>query len=287
VRRTLRCGCGHRTFTARQDRDKQACLLTCGRGHHSLLLDSRDYWGDVIQEGRPPVVQCRCKGRLFEVSLAYAFVADRDVVSAIDVHLDCIGCGKPSRFTIDIDYEPTHRLIEQPLDPCEDPWLKARQVSLTGYWQPEDLHAVIRHAIDGEGARAYLVMSSTNGASITSPRSADELITQIRGSGAFDVFFASGEVVFPKHLPDLWKKTAVVHVSSGYDLGIGELHYVDYAHEIIEGTAVVAQPAAFLELASRIEQWLRSNFVSDRWKTAIDNPDGYRHMRERGLLGGN
>jgi hypothetical protein len=47
------CACGVRQFHIRLFRDERVGLLTCKAGHHSLLLDSRDYWIDVLQDGRP------------------------------------------------------------------------------------------------------------------------------------------------------------------------------------------------------------------------------------------
>ena len=68
-------------FQLRVDKNEQVGLATCTAGHDSLLLDSRDYWAEVIQDGRPPITKCRCKSNRFLLSLHYQFRAEGDVAS--------------------------------------------------------------------------------------------------------------------------------------------------------------------------------------------------------------
>lgn len=124
------CNCGAQQFKVRLEPDEQVGLLTCSAGHHSLLLDGRDYWADVLQEGRPREIKCRCGGVLFRVNLAYDFREDGDVRS-VDVLPRCCDCGRGrAAVSFEIDYSPTAELISKPLDPIEQPWLKARRTKL-------------------------------------------------------------------------------------------------------------------------------------------------------------
>ena len=130
------CNCGAQQFKVRLEPDEQVGLLTCSAGHHSLLLDSRDYWADVLQEGRPKEIKCRCGGVLFRVNLVYDFREDGDVRS-VDVLPRCCDCGRGrAAVSFEIDYSPTAELISKPLDPIEQPWLKARRTKLPPIGSP-------------------------------------------------------------------------------------------------------------------------------------------------------
>ncbi len=64
-----------------------------------------------------------------------------------------------------------------------------------------------------------------------------------------------------------------------YSTGPGELYYVSYALERIEGGAVVPQPAPFLGLATTIRSWLESQLVSERGRVTVDNPEEYERLK--------
>ena len=88
---SLSCACGDRIFRVRIDLDEQIGVLTCAHEHHSLLLDSRDHWHDVVQDCKPRERRCRCGERAFEVDLTYDLRDDGDVRS-VAVELCCVGC---------------------------------------------------------------------------------------------------------------------------------------------------------------------------------------------------
>jgi hypothetical protein len=90
---TCQCVCGAQRFGVRLERDEQVGLLTCPARHYSLLLDSRDHWAAILQEGRPKQVRCRCGELLFRVELAYDF-RDSGEVRCVDVMLNCCSCGR-------------------------------------------------------------------------------------------------------------------------------------------------------------------------------------------------
>src|SRR5271170_1099743 len=101
---TCQCSCGALQFCVRLDRYEQVGLLTCPAGHHSLLLDSRDYWADVLQEGRPEQIKCLCGESLLQVDLIYDFREDGGV-RCVDVSLSCCVCGRKNNGTsFEINY---------------------------------------------------------------------------------------------------------------------------------------------------------------------------------------
>src|SRR5277367_2208314 len=108
---TCECACGTRQFHVRLFRDERVGLLTFKAGHHSLLLDSRDYWIDVLQDGRPKQSRCRCGGTVFRVDLVYEFRENGDVRS-VEVSPICAECNRAqSPLLFEINYGPTTKLV--------------------------------------------------------------------------------------------------------------------------------------------------------------------------------
>src|SRR2546430_10598591 len=96
---SCQCSCGALDFEVRINRDEQVGLITCAAGHHSLLLDSRDFWADALQDGRPKVSRCRCGGKLFQLSLEYEF-RDSGDVRTIQIKPSCSSCGRPQVLVV-------------------------------------------------------------------------------------------------------------------------------------------------------------------------------------------
>jgi uncharacterized damage-inducible protein DinB len=143
----LTCACGRSAFRLRIKEDEQVGLVTCEEGHHSLLLDSGDYWLDVIQDGKPTERKCKCGSKDWHIGLAYDRRDDQSI-RGVSVHASCAKCKTARKPTVfEIDYEPTDALVTQPLVPCADPWLKARRVVITGLWTQADLDAVVTYAL--------------------------------------------------------------------------------------------------------------------------------------------
>jgi hypothetical protein len=100
------CGCGSLQFHLRLKREEQVGLLTCDAGHHSLLLDSRDYWADILTDGGPKQSRCRCGGTLFRLTLEYEFRDDGEVRTVL-IKPTCSDCGREQTPAwVEIKYAP-------------------------------------------------------------------------------------------------------------------------------------------------------------------------------------
>jgi hypothetical protein len=96
-----------------------ARCLTCSTDY--LLLDSKDYWFDVIQKGYPRLSRCSCKNESFQLRIDYNIRGDGDV-DYIEVHSICSACGKTRRqLDFEVDYCGTDHLLKKPLVPCKNP----------------------------------------------------------------------------------------------------------------------------------------------------------------------
>lgn len=83
--------------------------VSCDKNY--LLLDSADFWFDVIQ-GRPypRLSRCSCKVTNHQLTAEYSFGDDCQVRS-VNVDSKCGMCGKVRRqLALDIDYAPTNKL---------------------------------------------------------------------------------------------------------------------------------------------------------------------------------
>jgi hypothetical protein len=276
----LKCACSRAIFRVRVDAAEQVALLTCDAEHSSFLLDSADYWGDVLQNGRPKEKKCRCGEKRFVVTLDYAFREAGTSVQAVEVGLACAACrARRTPVTFEIDYEPTDSLVDAPLVPCAHPWLKAKHVEITALWKEADLEELVAYAA-GLDASIVLAAGWRERPVVLERR---RLFDQVDFDRPYDVFMTNASVELPEKLRDAWRRAPVVHVGSPihmrYRTGEGDLYYVHYAEERLEGPSVVAQPVSFVAYARGLVHWLRERFVSERGKNTADNPEEWQRLR--------
>ena len=280
----LGCRCGLQQLSIRASATEGVGLATCGAGHHSFLLDSREVWADVIQAGRPKELRCRCKGRTFTLAVDYTFRDDAKTVRAVSVRARCTACAaERAVFDGEIDYEPTDELVARPLDPVEDPWVKARRVELTGLWTPEDVEQTLRFIGSLPEAQVYFAGAGEAPRALSAEAARALTVAAVRDRRSYHLFFACTPLSFPANLRDAWRHLAAVHLGApirmNYRTGLADLYYVTYATEDLVAANVVPRSTAFLTFAERIRSWLQSAFVSDRGKNTIDNPSEYQRLR--------
>src|SRR5262249_41241241 len=114
--------CQSDRFELRVLRDEGLASARCVKcSADYLLLDSRDYWFDVIQKGYPRLTRCSCKNESFRLRLDYSIREDGDI-DYIEAHSICSACGKTRRqLDFEVDYSGTGHLLKKPLVPCKNP----------------------------------------------------------------------------------------------------------------------------------------------------------------------
>jgi hypothetical protein len=253
---------------------EQVGLLTCLSGHNSLLLDSRDYWTDVLQEGRPKEISCRCSGRAFRVELVYGFRENGDV-RTVDVLPRCINCGQLHRGAIfEIKYGPTASLLSNPLDPIEQPWLKAKQCQITAYWQPSDAERFALYLTETLGARIY--------------RDSNLIECKVRTVEFYpelkhDLYFTNTPDIVRPTERDPQKYGPILRLRGPFHIviptGLAHLYYIQWAEEILRNVAITVQPQAFVKFAHETREWLSRNYVSQRGRNTADNPTEFARIK--------
>ncbi len=131
---------GEDEFQIRYLRDENVGVLTSGTEKSYFILDSKEYWYDLIQEQYPSKQKCSCKNDFFKVTFDYVPRKGTDDFRAVELISQCTECKKVKTFgQIDIDYSPSLQLFEQPITFCEQPKLKYKTYSISGYWAKEAL----------------------------------------------------------------------------------------------------------------------------------------------------
>lgn len=98
----------------REDAVAAARCATCSANY--LLLDSKDYWFDVIQKRYPRITKCTCKCESFQLRIEYNVRADDDEIDYVVVYSICSTCDKSQlRLYFDVDYGGTSHLLKKPV----------------------------------------------------------------------------------------------------------------------------------------------------------------------------
>lgn len=260
--------------------------MTCAFGHHSLLLDSRDHWADIIQDGRPPIVRCRCKSKRFALTLEYLFRPDGDIYQ-IDVVLHCSKCGAEKRpTTLEIDYSPTGTLLSSPLDPCEGPWVIPRRHSYTSFWKAADVDQALRLA-GLEASRTWFAGWGETPRLIEVERASELALDALAREKTYNVLLSNADIDLTGIEPRAcWKSLPLIQLHSPTIMNYSfegtrvraVLHYIDFAQEVLSGGTIVSQPAEFIDFAARVLRRFRAVFVSTRGPRTLDAADEFARL---------
>ncbi len=135
---------GEDEFQIRYIRDENVGVVTSRSNKSYLILDSIDFWYDLIQEKYPAKQKCNCKNDYFKLAFNYIPRIGTEDYRAVELISCCTVCGKQKKLSeIDIDYSPTSQLFENPITYCEQPKIKYKTYSLGGYWKEEAFRDLI------------------------------------------------------------------------------------------------------------------------------------------------
>jgi hypothetical protein len=214
------------------------------------------------------------------VALDYTFMEGSETVRSVEVGLRCVECGQEKAgATFEIDYEPTDELVARPLDPCPEPWLKAKQSEISALWVERDATELVLHAGQDLNASCYFAAPRGRPA-LLAPR---DVCARLREARVFNVYLSARELEFPDELRDAWRRLPVMCLASpihmNYRTGAATLYFLRWANEFLVEGRVVPQEAPLLELASRVQSWLRSRYTAERGPRTADNPAEYERLK--------
>lgn len=135
---------GEDEFQIRYIRDENVGILTSRSDKSYFILDSKDYWYDLIQEKYPSKRKCSCKNDFFKVRFDYKTRKESDDFQYVELISRCTECGKIKKFAqIDIDYSPSSQLFDQAITYCEQPKIRYKTYTISGFWEKEGLFGLI------------------------------------------------------------------------------------------------------------------------------------------------
>jgi hypothetical protein len=280
------CRCGSSTFTIFPVRVEGVAVVKCvGGGHSSYLLDSADYWADIIQDRRPRALKCACGSDEFRLRLEYDFREGTVSVRGVHVGATCARCSRERDvLDVEVDYEPTEALVESPLVAVDNPWQQPKRVSITALWTPAAFDAAIEQLVETQGATAFLLEHGK----ATRPAGRAEIEQAHRSERYFRVWFTVGGTA-PADERDPWKTGPYLQLGSptvmNYAGGQGRLYYVEYAPQTRSAQGLIPQAADFLALCQGFREWLSRSFISSRGALCFDEPSEYARLFGGGPAG--
>lgn len=268
-----------------------AKCLNCERNH--LLLDSGDYWFDVIQRGYPRVSRCTCKSTSFQVHFNYSF-RDCGDVEHIELCSTCSSCRKTKRqMNLDIDYSPTRHLVTTPLVFCKNPCILYDLKDLSLYATPADIARVTRF-LRADGAchfagrlrrdAGWSSLQQLGGDEVEPLIQSDDFVTS-----RYLMIYASPNPISvepvaietSKKEDAFWKREEIIRISSPTKMILGPinsvshrglLYYIKFANEYVRKERAVPKSGKFLKLTGQLLAWLEKEFVNWRGPLCFDNP---------------
>jgi len=261
---------GHQEFQLRLLKEDGVGLLTTADGSNYLMLDSLDYWYDLIQDEYPKKRKCRCKDEWFHVKFDYTQREGTCDIKNIDVITTCTQCNKVSTdMTVDIDYSPTEELLTHPITYCERPLIKYKFKNLHFSWNHQDLKDFLTYMFNDlklhvycwywYGQRRYLEQVSYE--------KSMEIITvnhrylyfyfSIQPVDLLEIdTFDHEDGIYVMHDP--WRKLELIELTHPTN---DVIYYIRYCTQYLDMGNVADKSRLFSEKTNQLADWLKSRFL--------------------------
>lgn len=238
---------GEEEFQVRYIRSEQVGVVTSRSGKSWFILDSKDYWYDLIQEEYPTRKKCNCKNDFFRLSFAYTPRINTEDYRSVSLSAHCTACGKEKKLgAVEIDYSPSAHLYTQPLTFCPEPKLKCRTYTIQGYWTDTQLSALSAFLLEKKAHLYSLYFNREEKKRYVREITAEELRHTLSDWRSYICIYFSWEPLEPYIVPlandgrgafvkDIaWRKAQVLKLSSPFLVaGKGYLHSMYLSSEYI------------------------------------------------------
>jgi hypothetical protein len=296
--------CDGGEFELRVLRDEAVAAVRCVNcSADFLLLDSKDYWFDVIQKGYPRLTCCSCKNEAFGLRIDYDVRDDGDI-NYVEVHSICSTCGKRRRqLKFEVDYSGTGHLLKRPLDPCKNPKILYDLKDLNLYLTLSDILGIVDHLAEQGCEFLSRVRREDRWVAVRQD------VTQAKATIEKDKYLfvyampdhievSEDQLIVAKKEDALWKRSDVIrigskrhvciHHSSKYPPSlcyssdppthanyteVGLLLYLAFSNEFVRGEEAVQKSESFRKVTAGLLAMLQAEFVSWRGRYCFDNPD--------------
>jgi hypothetical protein len=285
--------CRKHVFELRMLKDEGVAAVRCvGCQSHFLLLDSEDYWFDVIQTGYPRLTRCTCKNSTFRLQLDYRLRDDGDV-ERVALVTHCTACRQTQRrMSIKIDYSPTRRLLDKPLTGCKNPEILYDLKELSLYATAADIARIVGYLARQGCSFAGVVREQGDSVlRMLSPDQAAEIVCRkVSYLSHYLHLYAmprrvavtDAAISTAKKEAAFWKRSEVIRIDSPTSMvwgsRTGKLYDISFSGEYIAGQKVRPKSPRFRKLTAGLLDWLAAQFVTWRGPNCFDNEQVHRRL---------
>jgi hypothetical protein len=296
--------CQSDKFELRVLRDEAVAAAGCVNcSANYLLLDSKDYWFDVIQKGYPRLTRCPCKNEVFRLRIDYNIRDDGDI-DYIEIHSICSACGKTRRqLHFEVDYGGTGHLLKKPLVPCKNPKVLYDLKDINLLLTFPDIVRIVEHL--AEEKCAFLSYVRRGDAWVLVRQDAAETKAMIEKTKYLFIYALPNHIEVPEDQVNTNKKedafrkrSEVIRIGSKshvctYQFGkdparicycsdpqihagyteIGLSFDIEYSNEFVRREKIVVKSEGFRKVTASLLAMLQDEFVSWRAPHCFDNPD--------------
>ena len=262
---------GEKDFQVRYMRNESVGIICTPTGKSFFLLDSEDFWYDLIQENYPPVMKCSCKNDRFKLTFNYMPRVGTDDFREISIDCSCTVCQKIKRLpAIKIDYSPSAGLFEHPITFCKQPKIKYKTYSLKGYWSADEVTGLAEYLLEKnlfvycwcwdskDGKRCVTELSETelhatltcNGEPYVAICFSEEPLKQIPGA-----IYSNEKGVFVRQ--DIWRKNNVIVLHAPVIvMPHGKFYQMEFCSEYLTKDGEIAsKSASFCALVQEFQKY--------------------------------
>jgi hypothetical protein len=303
---SLKClKCENDEFELRVLRDEAVASSRCLKcSENYLLLDSGDYWFDVIQKGYPRLTRCSCKSESFRLRIDYNFRDDGDI-NYIEVQSICSGCGKSRRqLEIDIKYGGTDHLFKRPLVPCKNPKILYDLKDISLLITLSDMERIVDYLADIAQCN-FISRALRQDIWVSVQQDAAGAKATIEQGKYLFIYAMPGQVEVPEDQVNtiekedvFWKRSEVIRISSKYHVCIHRLgnnppyicycsdiptdgsytelglsFFINFSNEIVRAENIVSKSESFRKVTASLLAMLQGEFVCWRGPHCFDNPE--------------
>lgn len=264
---------GEKDFQVRYIRDENVGIICTPTDKPYFLLDSAEYWYDLIQEKYPPVMKCSCKNDRFNLTFEYTPRAGTEDFREIRINCSCTVCQKIKRLPpVEIDYSPSAQLLDHPITFCKQPKIKYKTYSLTGYWSDDKLVGMAEYLLE-KGLFAYCwYWDSKDNKRSFKELSETELHSYLTGNGerylaiyfsaeAFDndslQMASDGKGIVIRE--DIWRKNGIIMLHGPFTVVFrGKFYQMEFCSEYLDKEGnIVQKSAAFCDLTKDFQNFYK------------------------------
>jgi hypothetical protein len=281
---------GVNEFQVRLLKDDCVGLLTTKNEENYLILDSIDYWYDLIQNEYPKKKKCSCKNEFFFVQFNYIPRQETDDIRQVEVVTTCAKCKKVSKpISIDIDYSPTNELIENPITFCEKPNIKYKFKELTSYWSGDNLKDFLQFIFFDLKLNVYCWFSKhPENIRRFEKVSFDKAIQIITVNHRYlNFYFSANELDVKSYIKltddngvylkeGIWRRDEIIQMTAPFVImGYGLLYYINFCNQYLDKGNVKDKSEQFEKITSQLQAWLKAKFITKRGTNCFDGQEAY------------